>query len=847
MPSRPEEWLALAAETDRYAQRTLAPAAARHERPMDAAALARCLEEAEAIGLAGADGAPSGLGPWEGLAGGAPGATLELLARLSRANTGAAFAVHQRALGRALARRAGVALAGPAALALQATHGLGGPALARALAGAPLAGADRALLEEAWAPQAPRLLLLDPGFAALVAPAFVEGAWGLRRWAREELLVAPRPHGHGLDELLLAEVRPRGEGLAAALAPEEARALAGAALAADSLGLVALAAGALERAQALARAYAAGRRQGGSLIDRHALVLGLLGRASAALRGARARLDALADAPFSPALLAAAWALRAEALPALCEGARAALQVFGGLGYMRETGPEKVSRDLNCLRASAGSPPELLLLLAEQERLEAAPGAAVAPEAGAAAAGAGSAEALDGHVPPQSALSPRAAFARLPRLVRALVAYAPEDPWEQDTAALPAALARVRRRVRAFADAHLRGADLAADARPHGAPGDPGPEALEALRAACRAGLLSDLLPAPFGSGDPRLATQPLYLPAALKTEELAAADGGLMLLISAHALGVAPVLLSGDLGAVRRFALPSLRACARGEPHLFAFAITEPSAGSDVEEGHGAARAVPGTVARRAPGGFRLSGRKCYISGGDLARQVVVFAALEGEGFESWCAFVVPAGAPGFSVVRTEDKMGMRASGAAELLLEDVFVPDDHLLGRPRDGWAINRAVLNMSRIPVAAMGVGFARAATEAATAFACGARLGGRPLVAFQEVQAALAQMQAETSAARAMVWAAARRRQALQREASAAKFHSTEVALRVCEQAMDLMGNHALLHERRVEKAWRDARLTQIFEGTNQINRLAVVEDEQERLLALVAALAREAAP
>ncbi len=450
------------------------------------------------------------------------------------------------------------------------------------------------------------------------------------------------------------------------------------------------------------------------------------------------------------------------------------------------------------------------------------------------------AEHLPGHVPAQSPLSPRAAFARLPRISQSIVQYAPLDPWERDTASLPASLRRLRRRLRAFADEHIAPAALAVDAYPHAAPGELPPDAHVMLRAAARAGLLSDLLPAPLGSADPRLFFHSLSFAAALKTEEFAAADGGMMLLVCAHSLGVAPVLLAADLGLIFRVLVPAFRRSLRGEPHVFAFAITEPAAGSDAEEGHGAATYKPGTVAKRVPGGYALSGRKCYISGGDIAQHVVVFAALAGEDMTSWTAFLVPAQAPGFRVVRTELKMGMRASGAAELQLDEVFVPDNLVVGGARNGWALNRAVLNMSRIPVAAMGVGFARAATDAAIDFCCRQTLGGKPLIAYQDVQLELADMIAETSAARAMVWAAARRPQALQREASAAKFHCTDTALSVCTRAMDLLGNHALLHHEHVEKAYRDARLTQIFEGTNQINRLAVVEDLQEQLLAQITA-------
>ncbi|HEY6561703.1 MAG TPA: acyl-CoA dehydrogenase family protein [Polyangiaceae bacterium] len=449
--------------------------------------------------------------------------------------------------------------------------------------------------------------------------------------------------------------------------------------------------------------------------------------------------------------------------------------------------------------------------------------------------------ALAGHVSAADPLSPRAAFGGLPAIIRPFIRYLPEDPWELDTRALPRPLAAYRRKLRAFAELHLRPVALDIDAAPHPELGTSHAAAHAVLVAAGRAGLLADMLPAPLGAADPRLFRYPLQMAASLKTEELAAIDGGLMLLVCVHSLGVAPVLLSGDAGMIRRVLLPAFRAGLEGRPQVLAFAITEPSAGSDVEDGHGARAQRPGVIAQRVPSGYVLRGRKCFISGGDIACNVVVFAALEGEGIESWTAFVVDVRAAGFRVARTEHKLGMRASGAAELDLDGVFVPDERVLLGPRKGWALNRATLNLSRLPVAAMGVGFARSATDVAIEFACSQALGGKPLIAYQDVQLMIADMVAETAAARAMVWSAARRQQPVQREASAAKFFCSDVGLRVCTRAMDLLGNHALLHGSRVEKAWRDARLTQIFEGTNQINRLAVVEDLQEHLLATIARL------
>ncbi len=264
-------------------------------------------------------------------------------------------------------------------------------------------------------------------------------------------------------------------------------------------------------------------------------------------------------------------------------------------------------------------------------------------------------QALGGHLPSKSTLAPQTAFASLARAVRPMIRYAPLGTWERDTATLAGPLAAYRRRVRAFAERVVAPHALDVDAAPHASPGDLRESSDAVLRAAAREGLLSDVLPRPFGSADPRMLRWPLALPQTLKTEELACADGGLMLLICAHALGITPVVLSGDLRMLRRVLLPALKACDAGRPTVFAYAITEPSGGSDVEHGHGAATYKPGVVAKRTSGGWRLTGRKCFISGGDIARYVCVFAALEHEGVSSWTAFLVRANAPGFRAIRTE------------------------------------------------------------------------------------------------------------------------------------------------------------------------------------------------
>lgn len=434
---------------------------------------------------------------------------------------------------------------------------------------------------------------------------------------------------------------------------------------------------------------------------------------------------------------------------------------------------------------------------------------------------------IEGFVSPSNPLSPRAAFERLSPMVRPITAYAPETIWEQDTATLPKAARAYRRRLRDFAQTVLRPRALTGDAH------EAGDEVQGVLEAAGREGLLSDMLPAPLGSLPAAMLRVPITLSQSLKMEELCAECAGWGLMLGAHGLGAAPIVFSGDLGMLRRALLPAYRSNERGEPKIFAFGITEPTGGSDVEDSDGAVTYKPFTTAKRVPGGWLLNGRKVFISGGDIAHAVTVFAALENEGLDSWTCFLVERGTAGFTIGRTELKMGQRVSGAAELILEDAFVPDAGVMGKLRGGWAINRAVLNSSRIPVGAIALGIARGAMERAVAFVTSEKLAGKRLIDYQDVQLAVAQMMIDVQAMRAMVWQSAAWRPT-QAKASMTKVFCSDTAVRVCDLAMDLLGNHAWAHGNYVEKHFRDARLTQIYEGTNQINRLAIIEDQLEQL-------------
>ncbi|MBI2891943.1 MAG: acyl-CoA dehydrogenase [Deltaproteobacteria bacterium] len=419
-------------------------------------------------------------------------------------------------------------------------------------------------------------------------------------------------------------------------------------------------------------------------------------------------------------------------------------------------------------------------------------------------------------------LDPILAREKLGAVARLITRQPPASLWEIDTSLLPPALGAYRRKVRDFARRELLPRCLEADADPDRF------DRIGLVRIAARAGILTDSLPRPLGTGGAwTLASSPL-LAAHLRMEELCAACGGLGLLLGANELGMLPILLSADFSAIRRLLWPALQRTRRGEPSLFAFAITEPDAGSDVQDTRGARTARIVTRARRVPNGWRIRGRKCFITNGDIAERVSLFAALEDEGLESWTCFVVERAQGGFAVGRHERKLGQRAANAVELVLDDVFVPDDHVVGPLRGGWALARATLDMSRGPVGAIALGIARGAVEAALEVARSMRVGGRALVEHDDVALAFADMLMELGASRSLLWQTAGHLPPRAAAAATAKAFCAESAWRVCSRAMEVLGDAAIFSSSRVEKALRDARLNQIYEGTDEIQRLALLE-------------------
>lgn len=423
-------------------------------------------------------------------------------------------------------------------------------------------------------------------------------------------------------------------------------------------------------------------------------------------------------------------------------------------------------------------------------------------------------------------LSPKYFLNQIKPYLKFLIHYEQDTLWELDTKQLPRRLQTLRRKIRNFSKIHLKPYALEIDVHKN-------KELLEKIKViSAKEGYFSDLLPWPIGSLDLLTYRYPFHLIASIKCEELCAACGGLGLLIGAHSLGVAPLILSGDLNILINHLYPILKNNKKGIPTLMAFAITEPSGGSDVEDTEGGSKYKPLTTARKTKGGWLLNGRKVFISDGDIAHAISVFAAIENQGLDSWTCFLVYDGTKGFSRGRNELKMGQRASSATELIFEDCFVPDSQVVGGIGKGWMLNRLTLNYSRIPVGSIALGIARGAMEHAIEFAKTQSFGGKKLIEYQEIQMQIADMLILTSACRMMIWQYSSNWKAHQAWSSMIKVFCSDSAMKVCEIAMDILSNHSIYHNNYVEKHFRDARLTQIYEGTNQINRLSIFDDQED---------------
>ena len=366
VPGATPEETALLREVERFALDRVGPLVARPESPMDRVAFAALLDAADELGLAGSADAPSGLGIWERLGDDSGSATsLASLEILGRRCPAVAYALHQRALARATCRRLGMHAPGPLAIAPRGRFGLGRTAFGTLVAGRSLDAEARALLADLYAPAAPRIVTVEHAIAGLWTPALDnDGRLHFQLHLAPCLARRDHPHAHGLDELATLTLSPSGPPVATARDETRARTVLGETCAAEQLALVAISTGAVARALEGARAFAGQRRQGGKPIAAHAAILDLLGQATAAVVASQSALGSLGSLRLGPATLAAVLATRAALTPLLADAANATLQVFGGLGYMRDNGIEKIVRDVNHLRSLGGAPAELQLVVA---------------------------------------------------------------------------------------------------------------------------------------------------------------------------------------------------------------------------------------------------------------------------------------------------------------------------------------------------------------------------------------------------------------------------------------------------------------------------------------------------
>jgi alkylation response protein AidB-like acyl-CoA dehydrogenase len=292
------------------------------------------------------------------------------------------------------------------------------------------------------------------------------------------------------------------------------------------------------------------------------------------------------------------------------------------------------------------------------------------------------------------------------------------------------------------------------------------------------------------------------FLSYVLVLEELARADAGVCVTVAVHTSACAlPLLAHGGERYVRPLAA--------GE-EIGAFALTEPGSGSDA------------AALRTRHAGGRITGTKQWCTNGSHASTFLVFA----RGDEGVSAFVVRAGAPGFAVTREEEKMGLNSSSTADLSFEDT---PGELLGAPGQGMRIALATLDGGRIGIAAQAVGIAQAALELATGYARERNAFGGPIARFQAIQHKLADMQTEVEAARALVWRAARLKQAGHPhsvEGAQAKLFASAVARRQTGEAIQVLGGYGYTKEFPAERYYRDAKVTEIYEGTSEIQRLVI---------------------
>ena len=308
------------------------------------------------------------------------------------------------------------------------------------------------------------------------------------------------------------------------------------------------------------------------------------------------------------------------------------------------------------------------------------------------------------------------------------------------------------------------------------------------------------------------------YLALSVILEEIAAGDGATSTVVSVNNCPVCSILMAfGTEDQKARF----LKPLARGDM-LGAFCLTEPHVGSEA----GGLR----TTAVRDGDGYVLNGVKQFITSGRNGDVAIVMAVTDkAAGKKGISAFLVPIATPGYTVARLEDKMGQHASDTAQILFENCRVPVENLLGEEGMGLKIALSGLEGGRIGIASQAVGMARAAFEAALAYARQRTSFGQPIFQHQAVQFKLADMATQIEAARQLIWHAATLKDAgcpCLKEAAMAKLYASEMAERVCSDAIQVHGGYGYVSDFPVERIYRDVRVCQIYEGTSEVQKILI---------------------
>jgi alkylation response protein AidB-like acyl-CoA dehydrogenase len=337
----------------------------------------------------------------------------------------------------------------------------------------------------------------------------------------------------------------------------------------------------------------------------------------------------------------------------------------------------------------------------------------------------------------------------------------------------------------------------------------------EILKKLGEMGFLGMCVPEAYGGGGAD------FLSYILALEQIAYADASVAVTMSVNnSVACAPILSFGTPQQKERY----LKPLASGEV-LGGFMLTEPDAGSDA--------AALKTRATRVEGGWRLNGAKAWITNGGVGRYFVTMARTDPDkGKKGISAFILDADQPGVVMGRPEEKMGLRSSKTVMVALEDAIVPEDALLGRPGDGLKVAFGGLDGGRIGIAAQALGIAQRAMDESVAYARARRSFGKPIGEHQMIQTYLAEMESRLQASRLLVYRAAALREAGKTctvEAATAKLFTTESAVWLCDRAVQIHGGYGYSREYLVERLYRDVRVTTIYEGTSEIQRMVIARE------------------